>query len=159
MNQAKNSNKKIEKYYKKAGRQQESIKTKYDGYVILTAVIVMLIITTSVSIGMLLISTSAVNSSGITLDGVRARQAADTCAEEALHMLRTDYNYTSGGGVNLTAGGATCNITEVTGTGAIDRKIKVEGYAGGVTSRVEVFVDELNPVLVSKWEYVSEWTY
>jgi len=137
------------KIYKKRFRE------KNDGYVILTAVLIMLVITTSVSIGMLLISTSFVNSSGVTIQGIRAQQAADTCAEEALHKLRTDYNYPSGESINLNVGGAHCNIVEILGTGALDRTIIVEGFAGNSISRVKVSVDSLNPIVVSKWDYTA----
>jgi len=129
---------------------------KYNGYVILTAVLIMLAITSSVSISMLLISTSFVNGSGVTLQGTRARQAADTCAEEALHSLRTNYNYAAGTSINLSVGGASCNVVSILGSGALDRTLTVEGFAGNSTSRIEIYIDSLNPIVISRWEYIVD---
>lgn len=145
----------MNKIHNKQLENRHPIKSKhiFNGYAMLTTVIIILAIVGTVSITLLIISTSFVNSARINSDAIRARQAADACAEVALNGLRTDYNLTAGSTVYFNK--SSCKVIAITGSGGVNRVLQVEGYSGNSVSRIAIDIASLNPISVTKWDYVS----
>lgn len=132
-------------------------KEMYQGYLTLISVIIMMSITSVTLVAMMLLSTSSVESSKIDLDAVRARKAAETCAEIALTAIRTDYGYLPGHTEQLTTGESSCEVINVLGTGNNNRTLQLEGYSGNSTQRLVIGIQQINPIPeVSNWEFVSQ---
>ena len=126
------------------------------GYVTLTAVLIMLSIIVSASVSLLIIATVSNQVSASNLATTRAKAAADSCANMALSELRTNYDYTAGGTLNLLNGKSNCTVNAVLGSGASNRTLRVTGTSGNVTQKVVIIINSLNPIDISSWKYVAD---
>jgi hypothetical protein len=129
--------------------------TNSGGYVLLLSVLVVVVIGTAVATSLLLWSVTDAQTTTILQQSARARQLAQTCAEEALWQLQQDTAYAAGG--TLTVGADSCSIVAITGTGGSNRVINASGTVGSVVRRVQVTVTTVaNPPVIASWQEVAD---
>lgn len=125
-----------------------------NGFVTLTAVIIIGALLVIMSVGLLQSGVAGARVGIAREAGLRARLAADACAERALQEIRNDTSFT--GSATLTVGGVDCSYT-VTSQGGQNRTIQASATAGAATRRVMIRISEINPlIVVDQWEEVAQ---
>ncbi len=126
---------------------------KFDGYIALTSVMILLIIVgVFMSYGFLNII-SFNDTSSVTRDAVQAHSVANSCAEIAISQLQEDFTYAAGSVYGV--GSYTCTVSSITGTGNTNRTVETTAQVGLSLVRVQVVIDTIRPnVIISQWERI-----
>lgn len=136
-------------------QQRRSGSNRKPGFTTLVAVLVVGAVGTAVVTSLLLLGVGSLQSSLTIQRSSLARYYADTCAEEAMHMLSEDSAYTAGLTITFTEGN--CEVLSISGSGDTDRVVQVEGTVGTIVRRVKVDAAEIQPaVILNSWQEVAQ---
>lgn len=125
------------------------------GYVILLSVLVIGVIGMAVTIAVLQLGASHIQTGITGIHALDVRTAAHSCIEEAIEQLRADDTYPAGDSLNFDSG-VNCTIYAITGSGTTNRTIQVTSTIDSVTQRYEVLISDLSaPVDISSWNRVE----
>ncbi|MBN1617775.1 hypothetical protein JW887_00330 [Candidatus Dojkabacteria bacterium] len=134
---------------------KKSLKFPNKGFVILSAVLIIGIISLSVTVSLLF---SGINAalSGLTISqSSRASIMADTCAQEAMERIRRDSTYI--GNETISMGEDSCEILPVQDLGAESRLVQIQGNSGEVNRKVEIRISQIEPeIRVDYWYEVAD---
>lgn len=131
------------------------IDTQQQGYVILLSVLVVGVIGMAITIAVLQLGASHIQTSITGVHAIDASYVAESCIEEAIEQLRRDSTYAAGDSITFD-GGAECTISAVAGTGTTNRTIQVIATSDSITQRYEVIISDVAaPVDISSWNYVE----
>lgn len=134
-------------------RTSGSSKKKFDGYLAITSVMILLIAAgVFLSYGFLnLINFN--DTSSVSRDAVQAHSVANSCAEIAISQLQDDFTFAAGGVYAI--GSYTCTITSISGTGNTDRTVEASAQVGLAQVNVQVVIDTIRPnVIISQWQRI-----
>lgn len=125
-----------------------------NAYVTLTSVIILGAVAGIIATTALYLSADSARNNATTYSNVSATAMANSCADVAVNKLKDDVTYT--GNETITIAGEDCTIVTVLGTGNTNRTVRAEATINDATSRVEVFVNEINPNTdIEYWEEVG----
>ncbi len=124
------------------------------GYITLVSVLVF----GAVGIALVVVILSVGLSTSLTgfsvLQSRQSHALADSCAESALAQVRESTSYTGTETLTFTAGSCTYTVMS---TGGQNRLINSFGTVGGVVSKVQVFLDQINPrINIVYWQDVAD---
>jgi hypothetical protein len=113
------------------------------GYAFLVTVLVIGVMATATATSLMLLGWAAEQNGFLIERSAQAEQYAKGCLERTFRRLRLEPSYAGGETVAFPKG--SCVIHPVTGDGANDRRVCVEGKSGSTTRRFEVAIDEVFP--------------
>lgn len=88
-------------------------------------------------------------------ESFKARAMANLCAEQGLQQIRDNNNYTGTQNLNFADQGS-CHFT-ISNLGGDHRRIESEGRKANVMRRVQIEVDDLDPIMtLSLWQEVAD---
>lgn len=134
--------------------------TRRQGYVFLITVLFVGIIGLSIMSTYFILSTASLQNGWALEQSAQSLAYAETCAEQALHSLTVNTNYSGEEFLAFEEDlGGSCEILRVGGSGNTNRTLCVEGIAGDSTRRLEILIDRVLPsVQISSWQEVSFFT-
>lgn len=122
-------------------------------YITLLSVVVLTAIASVMITGTLLITTENFQANQKTRLSLEAKALAETCVEIALDTLKGNVNYT--GNVTQTFSFGTCEILTISGTGNTNRTITTQSTISGVTKRMQVVIQTINPnTIITSWQEI-----
>lgn len=126
---------------------------KEKGFITLMTVIIVVAVAAALTISVILLGTDSLRTGQIVNNEQEATATADACAEEALGQIRTRDLIGSG---SMSVGTGTCSYV-ITSGGGEARTIEVTASASGITRRIRITIDAMNPELhVTAWEDVAD---
>lgn len=126
----------------------------YNGYITLSFVIVLGLISTFVVTSLLYLNANAFKLVEVESEYMLAMYGAESCAEITMNNLQGNLAYPAGDVIVIDD--TTCNIVAILGTGNNNRTVQVIAVNGDATARLEVGISEVQPnVVISSWERVA----
>ncbi len=130
------------------------IYNKQEGYIALTTVLIVGLVSSVIMVSLLSLGMSYTRSSASSSASAQARSLATACSEEGLRQLRANGNFTATN-TAVVLGAGTCTYS-VVNTGGTTRQIDARGDVGTVTRKQQVNVSALNPtIIISSWQDVQ----
>lgn len=123
------------------------------GYITLITILIVSVVGLAIGTSLLLLGVDAARTNLARAQSGAAIDLADACADEALQQIQFSASYT--GTVNLTLGDGSCSAV-TTDTGGSTRQINATGTIVTVVRKVEVLLDEVNPINVASWQDVAD---
>lgn len=125
------------------------------GFGTIVGIVTLAAVASLLTLALLIAQTDTAYSFGAERDLIRARAAADSCAEYAISQLRADSTYAGNETVALSAD-YTCIVEPTGGSGNNNRTVQVTGQYENNSRRVEVQIEELVPdLLIDSWTEVG----
>lgn len=127
----------------------------HNGYLLLISILIIGAITSVITASLILLGNSSELTAYSVDESIRARNAAEACAEYALLALHHDPAYTGNETVNDVAPSVSCSIHPIGGSGNWNRTLCTEAQVGSNISRMEIIIDTVLPqTYVSSWQEV-----
>lgn len=128
-----------------------------NGYLLLICILTIGAIASVITASLILLGNSSQLTAYSVDESIRARNAAEACADYALLALHNDPSYTGNVTISTFTTNVSCTIHPIGGSGNWSRTLCTEAQVGSAVSRLEILIDTLLPrAEVSSWQEVPE---
>ncbi len=119
---------------------------KYNGFVSIITVVILLIVGSVIILTSYQINTDSFVTNKNINSYFKSRTAAQSCMEIALNKLKVNNSYSGNEEIQLASD--SCFIESITGSGNINRLVKVHSNILETNYSIEAYVLEINPKIV-----------
>ncbi len=124
---------------------------KKNGFVTLTAVLVLGLVALITVSGSLLTSNDNFSKNKTLRISIAARHLAESCAEIALNTLKSNVAYT--GNENMVLPFGTCSILTISGSGNNNRVLQTRATISNITRELQIDIQTINPnTIITAWQ-------